>query len=289
MTDFVAIPLVVALVLLATGGPLLDRMRPSVAARCAAVLTASVLAAAFPTLWIMGLSGIAHLGFHNPLIDWSYHLLPDHRPLGAVVGLGALAAALVGTVRAVRILRGHRGLRTVHSAPLEIIRADAVFAYTLPGPAGTIVVSTGLVDSLDDVELQVVVEHERVHAGHRHDRFKLLALVAQAFLPPVRSVTKRLDFYLERWADEQAVEATATDRQVAARTIAKVALATASPAFALGVADHGIAARARALLLPAPAPRRGTRASMAAIVLGTVWLALFQLHHSTMFALDLVR
>lgn len=287
MTDFVALPLVAALVLLACAGPVLDRQSPRVATRFAAVLTASIALAAFPTLWVMGLSGVAHLGFRNPLIDWSHHLLPDHRPIGAIVGLASLAAAAAGSVRVARVLRDHRRLRCVDTAPLEIVPSGEVFAYTLPGPAGTIAVSEGLVESLSEVELGVVLAHERAHAHHRHDRYKLLALVARAIVPPVGSVTKRLDYYLERWADEDAVATTSVARPVVARTIAKVALASATPSVALGVADHGIAARTTALLDPAPPPRGVTWATTAAMVVATVWLALFQLHHSAKFALGL--
>jgi len=35
------------------------------------------------------------------------------------------------------------------------------------------------------VTLGVVMAHEQAHARHRHDRCKLLAVVATAFIPPV--------------------------------------------------------------------------------------------------------
>lgn len=288
MIDFVALPLVAAVVLLVCAGPVLDRLRPGVAARVTGVLTASVVVAAFPTLWIMGLSGVAHTGLRNPIIDWSHHLLPDHEPFGAIVGLGSLVAAILGTRRAVRVLRDHRRLRCTETSPIEFVDSDAVFAYTLPGPAGTIAISDGLIESLDDVELGVVVAHERAHVRHRHDRFKLLALLAGAFFPAVRPATRRLDFYLERWADEDAVSTTEVPRQLVARTIAKVALAGSVPAGALGVADHGLAARTTALIDPAPPPPGAARATTAGLVPCMVALTLFQLHHSAMFAVGLV-
>lgn len=289
MTNFVALPLVVTLAVALAGSRRLDGLRPAAAARCSAVLLAAVTIAAVPTLWLIGLSGLAHMGFHNPVIDWSHHLLPDHRPFGAVVGVASLVAATVGTVRAARVLMHHRRLRCTDTCPLEFIETDEVYAYTLPGPAGTIAISDGLCDALDDNELGVVLAHERAHARHRHDRYKLLALLATAFVPPTTSVQARLDFYLERWADEEALDDTGAARQLAARTIAKVALAGVSPTPALGIADHGVAARATALLRPVELPDMSTRIQISVIIAATLALASYQLHHSIMFATDLIR
>ena len=135
----------------------------------------------------------------------------------------------------------------------------------------------------------VVLAHEQAHARHRHDRFKLLALVTTAFIPPTAPVMARLDFYLERWADEEALDHTGAERHLAARTIAKVALASASPSPALGIADHGVAARATALLKPVEHPDVTTRLQTAAVIGATLALAVYQVHHSVMFATDLVR
>lgn len=289
MTNFVAFPLVVMLLMTGLGGRILDRLRPATAARCSAVLLAAVAVAAAPTLWLIGLSGLAHLGLHNPVIDWSRHLLPDYQPIGAVVGVASLAAAILGTIRVVRVLLHHRRLRCTDTCPLEIIDTTEIYAYTLPGPAATIAISTGLRNALEPDEYDLVMAHEQAHARNRHDRYKLLGLVATAFVPPARSVTARLDFYIERWADEEALEETGAERRLAARTIAKVALAGISPTQALGIADHGVAARANALLAPIENPALAIRAQGALVIAVTVLLATYQLHHSAVFALHLVR
>ncbi len=289
MIDFVALPLVVTLAITVLGGRLLDRLPPATAARCSAVLLASVTIAAVPTLWLIGLSGLAHLGWHNPITDWSQHLLPDYRPVGAIIGVGSLIAAIIGTIRAVRVLLHHHRLRCTDTSPLEIMHTDEIYAYTLPGPARTIAISSGLRNALDTSEFDLVIAHEQAHALHRHDRFKLLALLATAFVPTTRSVAARLDFYIERWADEEALDQTGADRRLAALTIAKVALAAASPSPALGIADHGVAARATALLAPMEQPATTTRIQSALVIVATVALAAYQLHHSAMFASHLIR
>ncbi len=57
---------------------------------------------------------------------------------------------------------------------------------------------------------------------------------------------------------------------------------------ALGIADHGVAARASALLAPIEAPAATTRVQSALVIAATVALAAYQLHHSAMFAADLI-
>ncbi len=288
MINFVGLPLVVTLGVALVGSRRLDRLRPATAARCSAVLLTAVAIATVPTLWLIGLSGLAHMGFHNPVIDWSRHLLPEYQPFGAVIGVASLIAALAGTVRAGRVLAHHRRLRCTDTCPVAFIDTDEVYAYTLPGPARTIAISDGLRNALDDSEFDVVLAHEQAHARHRHDRFKLLALLTTAFIPPIAPVMIRLDFYLERWADEEALDHTGAERRLAARTIAKVALARPSPQPALGIADHGVAARAAALLVPIEHPGVTTRIQTSLVIAATLALAVYQLHHSVMFASDLL-
>ncbi|MDJ0768139.1 MAG: M56 family metallopeptidase [Ilumatobacter sp.] len=283
MIDFVALPLAGVLVISIVGSLAAGRLEPVVGARIHAVLLASVVTATVPTLWLIGLSGIAHTDLHNPVVDWSYHLLPDHTPAGAIIGGVSLGLAITGTVRAVRVVLLHRRLRCVDTPPMQTVESDDAFAYTIPGPAGTIAVSTGLRRALDDDEYAVVIEHERAHARHRHDRYKLLGLLAVAFVPPTHVIARRLDFALERWADEAALRRTGNDRRLAAHTIAKVAMATTVPAGVLGFDGRGPAARASALLEPA-APSVTSRLQASALTIVTLALALYQLHHSAVFA-----
>ncbi len=289
MIDFVALPVVVTFGVALVGSRRLDRLGPAAAARCSAVLLAAVAVSAVPTLWLIGLSGLAHMGFRTSVLDWCHHLVTDHRPVGAVLGVASLLAAVIGTIRVALVLAHHRRLRCTDTCAVEFIDSDEVYAYTLPGPAGTIAISNGLRNTLDDDELDVVMAHERAHARHRHDRFKLLALVTTAFIPPIAPLRARLDFYLERWADEEALVHTGAERGLAARTIAKVALAGASPAHALGIADHGVAARATALLQPMRHSDLNVRVQSAMVIGATIALTVYQVHHSVMFATELAR
>lgn len=289
MTTFVALPLVAALAAALIGSRVVARLRPAAAARGLAVLIAAVGTAAVPTLWLIGISGLAHLGLVNPITDWSTHVLPAHRPIGALLGAAALAMAMAGTVRAVLVLRHYIRLRSVGTDPIEYVDTDEVYAFTLPGARPTIAISRGLQRALDDEELHFVVAHERAHARHRHDRFKLLALLATAFVPPITSVTRHLEFHLERWADEEALDDAGVERRLAARTIAKVGLAGATPPTALGIADHGIAARAGSILSPVDRPGAFTRTATAIALAATLALTIYQLHHTVVFAATLAH
>jgi beta-lactamase regulating signal transducer with metallopeptidase domain len=166
-----------------------------------------------------------------------------------------------------------------------MVETPEVFAYTLPGPGGTIAISRGLRQRLADAEFDIVLAHERSHARHRHDRFLLLALLVDAAVPLMKPATNQLRFHLERWADEEAVRDTSADRRTAARTIAKVALANSPIPAGLGIATHGVAARAGALIDPPSAPTTMRRAAIGVVVAATVALSLVQTHHTFEFLL----
>lgn len=187
MTSFVALPLAIVFAIALLGRRSLDRLSPPTATRLNAVLLAAVLMAAVPTFWILALSGLAHAGVGRSLNGWSYHLLPDHRIVSGVIGGLAVVFAAVGTVRMALVLLAVRRMRSTHQCVFSIIETPEVFAFTLPGPGGTVAISRGLRQSLDDDEFNIVLAHERAHARHRHDRFLVLALLVDAAMPVMRS------------------------------------------------------------------------------------------------------
>jgi hypothetical protein len=285
MLHFVAMPLIGLVVTTVLAGRALDRLAPAAAARWNAVLLLAVIVAAVPTFWMLGLSGLAHFGVRSTLCDWSMHLLPDQPIVSSLIGGSALVMAAVGAVRVTGVVRTHLTVRCTDTCRFHVVETPDVFAYTLPGPACTIAISRGLCDSVDDSEYEFVVAHEQSHARHRHDRYLLLALVATAVVPFMRPATDQLRFHIERWADEDAVRTTGATRRFAARTIARVALAQTPRAALLGIATHGVAARAEALT-QRPAPETITRRlQTVGLVLATVVLSASQLHHTVEFTL----
>jgi len=95
--------------------------------------------------------------------------------------------------------------------------------------------------ALSAPERQVLLAHERAHAGGSHYLFTSAARLAAAANPLLRPVAAEVAYTVERWADERAAAATG-DRPLTARAIARAALATSAappgrtgPATALGL------------------------------------------------------
>ncbi|MCZ3389561.1 MAG: M56 family metallopeptidase [Actinomycetia bacterium] len=149
-------------------------------------------------------------------------------------------------------------------------------AYALPGwRGGHIVVTSGMLGVLDADEQQVLLAHEASHLRHRHHAYVALATLAAAANPLCRAVPAVVRTSAERWADEDAAQATG-DRRLAARAVARAGLESAKAkrahrgTLALGMSDSQVAQRAKALMAP-PAPTRPlSLAVAAALVLVTM-------------------
>jgi hypothetical protein len=238
-----------------------------------------VVAAALPTTWMLALAFLAHSEWLGSGFEWCARAFGLHQPVSAYVGMPAVLAGGVGTWRGVRALRMHRRLR--HDAPgsVEVAGHERPFAYTLPGRGGHIVLSSALVDLLDETEREIVVAHELAHARHRHDRYLLAGAITTATIPLLRPLASRLEYSVERWADEAAASRCG-DRRLVARTLGKVALGQAQLRGVLPFAGLGVGARVAALLAAPPrGPRPGSVVLLWSGIAVTATLALYQLHH----------
>ncbi len=273
------LPLTVAVVLAMVVTATHRRLPPAVAARTVTITLAAVAAGAVPTMWIVSLGYVAHLPLLGGRLDWCAKAFGVHEQIPSWIGGAALMLSIAGIVRARSVFRSYRRLRYDHPGSVEITDHEQPFAFTLPGRGGQVVLSTGLVDMLDDAEQEVVLAHEQAHAHHRHDRYLLTAQLAAAVMPLLRPLAGRLQFSLERWADETAV-AHCGDRGLVARTLGKVALRSVTPAGAMSFAGLGVPARVAALLSPPMTPlRSGTHAALWGAIMVTGVLAAFQIHH----------
>ena len=147
---------------------------------------------------------------------------------------------------------------------------EAADAYTLPGVPCRIVITAGMLRALSHPERQVLLAHERTHAFGLHYLFTTAARLAAAANPLLRPVATATGYSRERWADERAATVTG-DRELAARAIARAALATtaapphraAHAATVLGAVSSParmrragpVPRRVAALLRPSPQPR----------------------------------
>lgn len=152
---------------------------------------------------------------------------------GMVVGLSILARLLtclaVAARRARRVRRAQLQVLALLARQLQGDQGDRLLlvdderpaAYCLPGPrtrdGGTIVVSSGALDLLDDSQVRLVLAHERAHLHQRHHLAILISTTLAAALgwvPLFRLAAQHVPTLLEMAADDHAI------RQAAVRAVA---------------------------------------------------------------------
>src|SRR5215217_3471635 len=208
MTVAILLPALIAAVAAVVATAAHRRVVPPLAARVITMTMVAVVVAVIPAVVVLA------FGLHEHVPQW--------------LGVPAVALLGVSALRLVRVRRSWIRARCEGTSGVEVVPSRELFAYTMPGPGGHIVVSQRLVDHLDDVEYAIVLAHERAHAAHRHDRFVVLGAISVALVPMLAPLHKRLRFALERWADESTVTDLDVERTLVARTLATVALSTAA-------------------------------------------------------------
>lgn len=278
MINSLAFPLLVTLVVAALATSAHRRLPPRLATRFVTIALVLVALATIPTALVVAVAFLAHVPVIGLGFTWCAQAMGLHGSVSAWFGVPAVALVGVGLVRTFKLLRQYRSLRLDESSGIHVAHSHKPYAVTLPGRAGQIVMSTAMVDLLDDDERSIVVAHERAHARYRHDRYLLTAELAAAAVPPLRALARRVNFSIERWADEAAA-AVCGDRQLVAITLGKVALQS-HPATVAGFSGLGVAARMGALLQPpVPNPRQAQVVVLWSSLAVTAGFSLYQLHH----------
>ncbi len=120
---------------------------------------------------------------------------------------------------------------------LDDVRAEA---FAVPVGAGRIVVTTGMRAALDDRQYAALLAHERAHLAARHHRLVRFARLSAAAHPLFWWLAHRMEYLVERAADERAA-AELGDRRVVAKAISAAALVSAGSVSgsALGMAGSG--------------------------------------------------
>ena len=278
-----ALPLAACLLLGVATGPIARRLPPRTAVP---LFTAAAVVVAATVAFVLAVIAFTVAGTDTEVAafgHWSAPMVARLAEIPPSVGVAAgavLLLLLTSTLR--RLATATRALLTAGLAcrqlgagvdGLVIVDDDRAEAYALPGLAGRIVVTRGMLAALTAAERRVLFAHERSHLAHRHPLFVQLAELAAAANPLLRPVAAVVREGVERWADEDAAVAVG-DRTLAARALARATLAaTASvrsyspPAAALPITGSAVAIRARALLDPPPHPRRALAAAVIACVL----------------------
>lgn len=278
MLGSLAFPLLVTVSVAAVATSAHRRLPPRLATRFVTIALVLVVVAALPTALVVAVAFLAHVPVVGFGFEWCAQAMGLHGSVPAWLGGPVVVLIAVGAVRAVRLLRQHRALRVEHTRPIHVAHSHKPYAVTLPGRAGQIVISTAMVELLNEDEQRIVVAHERAHAHYRHDRYLLAAELAAAVLPPLRALAKRVNYSIERWADEAAAAACG-DRRLVAITLGKVALQTNPPTVA-GFSGLGVASRMGALLEPpVPNPHRIHVVALWSSIVVTAGFSVYQLHH----------
>ncbi|MET0416067.1 MAG: M56 family metallopeptidase [Actinoplanes sp.] len=99
-------------------------------------------------------------------------------------------------------------------------------AFAVPGRPGRIVVTTGMRAALNDSQYAALLAHERAHLAAGHHRLVQLARLSAAAHPVFWWPARRVEYLVERAADERAATELG-DRRVVARAIGTAALVSA--------------------------------------------------------------
>jgi Zn-dependent protease with chaperone function len=242
------------------------RLRPDTAARLITALVVLSLGAALWTLLLIVTANVVQLHGVAERLAWCTDVVTSHRGSFTPIGMGALGGVVAASASAFRVRRRQRRRRAPsNDRDIAIIASDQPVAYALPGRPGQVVVSTGMLRSLDAQERRVLIAHERSHLRRRHHRYLRMTELAVAAMPVLAPLNARVRFAIERWADEDAADEVG-DRALVASAIARAALASqATPRFALAVADDAVVERVQIMLA---GPARGS--PVVGVMLGVV-------------------
>ncbi|MGA5824348.1 M56 family metallopeptidase [Kitasatospora sp. NPDC094028] len=231
----VYLPLLFPLLAALLARPVGEKLPPRQATWLLTVGALVLAAASTAVLGMLAVTGLIRIPLLARLAQghWSARAAQLHDPASFSM------AVLAGTVlTALAVLAGRmlwRRVRTLTQAAgeaaclpgrdqLVVVEDPAAEAYAIPGLPGRIVVSTGMLDALEEHEHAILVTHERAHLAHRHYLFVAFAQLAAAANPFLRPLATTVTYTVERWADENAAAAVG-DRKQVARTIGKAALA----------------------------------------------------------------
>lgn len=254
MTVSVYLPAVLSVLLAALSRGLAVRLAPT-RGTTIAVVGAAVFCAV-GTTWALVLLAVSLLGFTSFAVEEAsergvrlVHPVPEEVGLVAALLFGVAVARVVRVLR-VRLAtsRELRALcRSCSPGELAVVALDEPHAIAVPGRPGRVLVTLGLLVMLDGRERRVVLAHERAHLHGHHHGLRATVEVCAAVNPMLVPVRESVAFLVERAADERAA-AVSGSREVAARALAKAALAGAGhPPGGLGFVTHGVPARIAAL------------------------------------------
>ncbi|MFD5755281.1 M56 family metallopeptidase [Streptomyces sp. NPDC127044] len=244
--------------------PLAERLAPWPAMWLLTTCALALGALSCVALGVLVVAGLVRLPLAALVGDWSLATVRAGDSLSKIEAAVAGALLVAAVLAGVRML--WRRMRALAAAAFEaaclpgpgqlVVVDDTVpDAYALPG---RVVVSTGMLDALNDADRKAMLAHERAHLACHHYAFVASAHLAAACNPLLRPAAAAVAYTVERWADERAAT-TCGDRRQVARAVGKAALATTHHPARRRVPEAvlGLLGRRRSALHGAgPVPRR---------------------------------
>ena len=214
------------------------------------------------SLALLAFTFVARAPFVAEQGHWSDATLRNHNPVSLPIGILATVAVLVLATRFVRA--AGRCLRSVRDAyrvaaalpdtgsDLSVIDSGDPHAFAVPGRPGRIVVTTGLLRTLDAGQRRALLAHEQAHLQHRHYLHQCLARLTAAVNPLLYRLPTAIELSAERWADEDAAGVCRRDVVADALTRAATGGTHTGSAVVLAAAAADVADRIGALRATAP-------------------------------------
>ena len=222
--------------------------------------------------------------------QWSDQVLRAHDPLVIPVGILALGAVVVLSVRFVRVLaRRALALRDAYRlsasfahgpTELTVLDSGANEAFAVPGRPGRIVVSAGLLRRLDGAQRRALLAHERAHLDHHHHIHQTVAHLVAAVNPMLGPLALAVKLSCERWADEDAARACHRSTVAEALTRAATGARGWAPEVALAAAVTEVGLRVGALRVPAR-PMRVWPVTMLSLLMAMTAMTVVLAMHDT--------
>jgi Zn-dependent protease with chaperone function len=270
MTTWVLLPLALSALFGFVAPALVRRLPPAPATW---LLSAGSLVAAAASSASLGLVALVVCAQAPPASaegQWSDAVLASASGVPTWAGVLAGVLVIAFAVRFVRaaarrgraVLCAHR-IAAALPAPggeLAVIDTDTRQALAVPGRPGRIVITTGMLRSLDGAQRRALLAHERAHLARGHHWHQSAAALARAANPLLWQVPAALELCCERWADEDAAAVSARSTVAAALTRVVTAGRT-GPSVVLAAGAGDVAARIGALAAPAPRPARWSTAA----------------------------
>ncbi|MFD4636960.1 M48 family metalloprotease [Lentzea sp. NPDC058436] len=270
---------------------LADRLRPDVALRVFVGAAGVAAAAGTVNVVAFGVKALAEVPAIARVGGWSHEIVvadTAHVPwvswlsfAWSFVIVAGVAAAWVRRRSALRAIRSEVDWLEPHG---DVVTVDdeRVDAFALPGESGRsgrIVVTTGILDVLDERQTAAVIAHERAHLDGDHAWLLWVSRLAAIAHPVLWPVARKMAYVAERAADEAAADELGGDRRDVAKAIAVAALAASHlgsgrraqyALAALGDAPGVVPLRVTALMAPG-ARRRWPGLVPMLIAAGTVF------------------